>query len=95
MGKLHWFNNLALPQLLYVASVIHTPDIVFKEVKTIIRDFLWDCKSSKIAYDTLIQPICKGGLKLMDFETKVKSLKETWVKRCLESSVGTGQKQEL
>ncbi len=26
-------NNLALPPLLYVASVIHTPDIVFKEVK--------------------------------------------------------------
>ncbi len=54
--------------------------------KTITRDFVWDCKPSKIAYDTLIHPICKGGLKLMDFETKVKSLKAIWVKRCLESS---------
>ncbi len=68
-------NNLALPPLLYVAHLIHTPDIVFKEVKTIIQDFVWDCKPSKIAYDTLIQPICKGGLKLTYFEAKVKSPK--------------------
>ncbi len=75
-----------MPLLRYVASVIHTLDIVFKEVKTIIQDFIWDCKPSKIAYNTLIQPICKGGLKLMDYETKVKSLKAIWVKRFLESS---------
>ncbi len=47
-------NNLALPSLLYVASVIHTPDIVFKAMQTIIEDFVGDCKLSKIAYDTLL-----------------------------------------
>ncbi len=47
-GNITVVNNLALPPLLYVASVIHTPDKVFKEVKTIIQDFDWDCKPSKI-----------------------------------------------
>ncbi len=71
MGKITVINNLALSPLLYVASVIHTPDIVFKEVKASIHDL-----------------ICDGneGLKLMDIETKVKSLKAVWVKRFLDLS---------
>ncbi len=65
---------------------MHTPDIVFKEVKAIIRDFLWDGKPSSFAYEVLIQSIDNGGLKLMDIETKVKSLKAVWVKRFLDLS---------
>ena len=86
-GKGTVINNLALPQLLYVASVIHTPDRVFKEVKNAVCDFIWDNnneaknRKTKIAYNVLIQPIEKGGLKLTDFESKVKSLKAVWVKR--------------
>ncbi len=81
-GKITVTNNLALPPLLYVASVIHTPDIVFKEVKAIIRDFIWDGKLSRTAlYEVLIQSIGNGELKLMDIEIKVKSLKAVWVKR--------------
>jgi hypothetical protein len=85
-GKITVINNLALPSLLYVASVIHTPDSVIREVKNCIRDFIWDGKPSKIACDVLIQSICKGGLKLMDFETKVKALKAIWVKRFIDGS---------
>ncbi len=85
-GKITVINNLALPPLLYVASVIHTSDIVFKEVKAIILDFIWDGKPSRIAYDVLILSIGNGGLKLMDIETKVKSLKAVWVKRFFDLS---------
>ncbi len=60
---------------MYVASVIHTTDIVFKEVKAIIPDFIWDCKPSRIAYEVLIQSSGNGELKLMDIQTKFKSLK--------------------
>ncbi len=34
----------------------------------------------------LIQSVGNGGLKLMDIETKVKSLKAVWVKRFLDLS---------
>ena len=80
-GKITVINNLALPPLLYIASVIHTPESVIKEVKELIVDFIWDGKRPKIAYDVLIQEIGDGGLKLMDMESKVKSLKAIWVKR--------------
>ncbi len=81
-GKITIVNTLALSSLLYLASVIHVPSIVFKEVKHIIVDFIWEGKTSKIAYDVLIQQTEEGGLKLVDFEDKVKSLKVMWVK-CL------------
>ncbi len=86
-GKITVINNLALLPLLYVASVMHTPDIVFKEIKAIIHDFILDGKPSRIAYEVLIQSIGNGGLKLMDIETKVKSLKAVWVKQFLHLSV--------
>lgn len=41
----------------------------------------------KIAYDTLIQKIKLGGLKLVDFETRVKALYVQWVRR-LSTNLG-------
>ena len=85
-GKVTVINNLALSPLLYVCSIIHTPERVFTEVKTEVLNFLWNGKTPKIAYDVIIQPIENGGLKLIDFESKVKSLKAVWVKRFLDVS---------
>ncbi len=81
-SKITIVNTLALSSLLYLASVIHVPSIVFKEVKHIVVDFIWEIKTSKIAYDVLIQQTEEEGLELVDFEDKVKSLKVMWVK-CL------------
>jgi hypothetical protein len=80
-GKVTVINTLAISSLVYISSVIHTPDIVIKEVKNLIVDFMWDGKTTKIAYDVLIQTILDGGLKLVDFESKVKALKVSWVQR--------------
>ena len=38
-------------------------------------------QTSQNSYDTLTQPIQSGGLKLIDFEIKIKSLHAAWVKR--------------
>ncbi len=80
-GKITIVNILTLSSLLYLASVIHMPSMVFKEVKHIVVDFIWKGKTSKIAYDVLIQQTEEGCLKLVDFEDKVKSLKVMCVKR--------------
>ncbi len=80
-GKITVINNLGLPPLLYICSVIHTPQKVINEVKNIVLDFLWDSKPSKIAYDVMIQNISDGGLKLMDIDSKIKSIKAIWGKR--------------
>ncbi len=50
-GKITIVNILALSFLLYLWSVIHVPSMV----KQIVVDFKLEGKTSKIAYDTLIQ----------------------------------------
>ncbi len=40
-GKVTIVNILALSALLYLASVLHTPNVI-KEVKQCIVDFIWD-----------------------------------------------------
>ncbi len=87
-GKITVINNLALSPLIYLASVIHVPDLVIQEVKRIILDFIWDGKTSKIAFNTIIQNIEDGGLKLSNFEDRVKMLKVNWVKRLTDCSNG-------
>lgn len=87
-GKITVINTLAISKLIYLASIIKVPDTVFTEVKQLIVDFLWEGKTAKIAYSTLIQGIEQGGLKLVDLETKVKSLRLAWVKRLCDDSAG-------
>jgi exonuclease III len=80
-GKITILNNLALAPLIYVSSVIDTPKKAIQEINDLIQNFIWNGSTSKIAQKTLIQEIKNGGLKLCHFETKVKSLKLSWVKR--------------
>ena len=87
-GKITVINSLAISKLVYLANTILTPEKVYREVKALILDFLWDGSTPKIAYSTLIQGIEKGGLKLVDLELKVKSLCITWVKRLTNQSKG-------
>ena len=85
-GKVTIINTLALSQLIYLCSILYVPEVVYSEVKKIIVDFLWDGKPAKIAYNTLIQGIDEGGLKLIDLKTKVKSLSVSWIKRLADES---------
>ena len=80
-GTITVINTLAIAPLLYLVSTIYTPENVIKEVKDILVDFLWDSKPPKIAYDVVVKGIGEGGLKLVDFESKVMSLKFNWIKR--------------
>lgn len=48
-------------------------------------NFIWDGKPDKIKRDTLIKDINKGGLKMIDIEKFIWSLKASWVKRLLQN----------
>ncbi len=45
--------------------------------------FLWDHKPDKISRNTIIQNYEDGGLKMIDIESSLNSLKVSWVKRLL------------
>ncbi len=82
-------NNLELTPIIYVSSVVNTPRKAITEINNVIQNFIWDGSSSKISRKTLIQQIDKGGLKLCHFETKVKALKLSWVKRLVSENEST------
>ena len=87
-GKITVINTLAIFPLLYLGNVIYVPPQVITEGNDIIIYFLRDGKPPKIAYNVLIQSIKKGGVKLIDFESKIKALKIGYVKRLLDNSLG-------
>ena len=82
-GKVTVINVLAISPLLYLANVIAVPPQVVCEVKQLITDFLWDSKPPKISYNVMIQSIENGGMNLVDFDSKLKSLRVSFVKRLL------------
>ena len=56
-------NTLAISKLIYVASILEYPDeTTIKLLNTKIYKFLWN-KRDKIKWNTLIGPICDGGIK--------------------------------
>ena len=80
-GKVTIINSLALSPLVYVAGVISTPQRVIIEVDKILLNFFWNSNRSKIAKNVIVQQIKNGGLKFPDFESKVKALRLSWIKR--------------
>ena len=58
---------------------------IYKRIETIMYDFLWDSKPAKIKREILTMDYGKGGLKMIDLETFIKSLKICWIKRMIES----------
>lgn len=69
----------------YPTSVTFTPIQVIKEYNKILQSFIWDGKRPKVAYKTLILPIPKGGLKLLDLNIRIQMNMQQWVKRILKS----------
>lgn len=87
-AKVTVLNVLVFPIIYYAASNRCFNDDMFKEVKKIATDFLWNGNSAKIAYKTLTLPIADGGLGLHDFELRIRAARVAWVKRIVSSDTG-------
>ena len=82
IGKILVVNALLVSQFVYKLVCLYTPeDQQFKKFKILIIEFIWEGKTTKIAYNHLIQSHERGGLKLVDLEMKNASLKASWVDR--------------
>lgn len=82
-GKVTVFNTLVISLFQYTTANTVTPGRVVQEVKDLARTFVWSSKQSKVAYDTIIQSIKDGGLRLADLETRIKASLLAWVRRIL------------
>ena len=74
-GKITIFKLLAISKIVYLALLTVVPKNVIFELKEIQNNFLWSNKKSKIKHSMLCNDYKNGGLKTVDIELKIISLK--------------------
>ena len=74
-----------MPKLIFPLTMLEKPK---KEIIKVIRDamfnFLWDGKPDKINRNIIIQDYSEGGLKMIEIDSYINSLKAKWIKRILD-----------
>ena len=80
-GKALVINALALSRIWYVASVIHMPQWVLRELNKAVFNFFWNGKPDLVTRDVIVQPPFSGGFSVVNIQLKVWALLLQWVKR--------------
>ena len=85
IGRICIVKTLAISKLVYNTSVFTLPPNFAKKVNDICFKFIWNFKPDKVKCQTIILPVDKGDLNMVDFTILDKSLKAAWVKRLQEA----------
>ena len=86
MGKIVVIKSYALPKLIYpLTSLPNPPKETIKRIEKMMYNFIWDGKPDKIKREILTSDYDKGGLRMIDIEKFIWSLKISWVKRILQT----------
>jgi hypothetical protein len=79
-GKVHVIKTYALSKIVYIASVLVVPEGVKKRIKELVYTFLWG-KRERIKRSTLTNDKLNGGLRMVNIDSYLESLKAAWVPR--------------
>ena len=82
-GKVSIIKAILLPKMIYPSSFLSTPATVIKEFNALVFSFLWNGKDKVIRRSTYA-PYDSGGLRMIDYETIVKALRLSWLKRIVD-----------
>jgi len=88
-GKVTIIKCLIVLKFVYVSSLLTTPKGVIQELNRLIFKFLWKVVD-KVTRLSEINDYEKSGLKMIDLEIMVKSLRLAWLKRIFSENDGTG-----
>ena len=87
-GKALFINALALSRVWYVASLVHVPAWVEKELSRFVFSFFWSGKRELVSRSTVVQPHLFGGFSDVNMKFKVFALLGQWVKKFASSPSG-------
>ena len=87
-GKVTIIKSLVIPKFVYLASLMPTPNNVIVELNRLLYKFLWN-GTDKVTRLSTINEFEKGGLKMIDLECMIKSLRLAWLKRISSENEGT------
>ena len=85
-GRALVINALVLSRVWYVASLVHMPDWVLKELNTLVLKFFWKGKRDLVSCAVVVQSPLFGGFSVVSVKFKVWSKIAQWVKRFAGSS---------
>ena len=85
-GKIQVFKLLVASKPVYAASVVSISDSFVQEIKSLHKEFIWSNRKPKIKHTSLIGDYTEGGLKDIDIESKLLSIKISWVRRLKDSN---------
>ena len=72
-------NQVVLSSIWYFASCIDYSGKTLRLAKTTVRNYIWlgkqeSCARAKVKWDTVVQPIVRGGVKILDPEWQCSAL---------------------
>ena len=74
-GKNLIINSLATSLVIFPAHVDHPPEAFLRELKKLIKNFLWSSNNPKIAHSAAISDWKNGGFKFRDLDNFLEGLK--------------------
>lgn len=73
-GKCMIVNTIALSGLVFISTVFSIPEKILKQANAAAYQFLWSHKNELVNRKSLPQPLEKGGLAILDLNSKSKAL---------------------
>ena len=80
-GKITIVKSLVVPHILTLTSCFVFSEKFISDLDGLVASFVWNQKKPLIARNTLIQPVCLGGLKMPCIKEIVRTSQIMWVKR--------------
>ena len=77
-------KSLIIPKLVYISSLLPTPKGIIQELNRLLFKFLWK-GTDKVTRLSAINEYENGGLKMIDLESMIQSLRLAWIKRTFEA----------
>ena len=87
-GKVTIIKSFLIPKFVYVCSLLPTPKEIVNKLNQLLFKFLWK-GTDKVTRVSVINDYENGGLKMIDLESMVKSLRLAWLKRLFNDSNAT------
>ena len=87
-GKVNNIKSFLIPEFIYMCSLSPTPKEVVKELNQLLFKFLWK-STDKVTRASGINFYEEGGLKMIDMDCMIKSLRLALLKRLLNCSNAT------
>ena len=87
-GKVTIIKSFLIPKFVYVCLILPTPKELVKELNRLLFKLLWN-STEKVERASVINEYEEGGLKMIDLECMVKSLRLAWLRRIFNGINGT------